>query len=57
MAEKAAGQYYRSPVGEIAISEYAGWPPMPKIPGWQQHPYGSVHEYGESSMPLTSSEL
>lgn len=33
------------PVGEVIIAEYPGWPPMPEIPGWQQHPYGMDRQY------------
>jgi hypothetical protein len=33
------------PVAEVCVAEYPGWPPMPEIPGWQQHPYGMDRRY------------
>ena len=33
------------PMGETIFGCQPGWPPMPKVPGWQQHPYGIDHKY------------
>lgn len=39
------------PVGEVCVAEYPGWPPMPEIPGWQQHPYGMDRRYFQMMRP------
>lgn len=39
------GSIIAPPMAECIITGEAGWPPWPKVPGWQQHPYGSDREY------------
>ena len=40
------GSMILPPVGEVIIGGgQAGWPLWPKVPGWQQHPYGTEREY------------